>query len=67
MAQPPANLTREHVASLVEEARVQKKSKKAHVRARIEEQFPQYVGMTVRRNGRSYDAIDLLISDVDSY
>lgn len=67
MPRPGDNITREQIAGYIEEARVQKKNKQTHVQAKLEADFPGLVGQTVRRNGREYDAIQLLLSDVGSY
>jgi hypothetical protein len=60
-------ITRSEVHALVEEARAQKKNKAAHVRGRLEEQYPDLKGQTVRRNGFTYDAIEYLMGDIESY
>jgi len=58
---------RSEILDYIEDARVKKKAKKAHVRAKIEELHPQLVGKTVRRNGVVYDIIELLLDDLESY
>lgn len=59
--------TREIILAYIEEARQRKQSKAKFVRARLEEDFPELVGKTVTRGGKTHDVIDYLISDIGAY
>lgn len=61
------DLTREEIFTLVEEARAQHKNRATHVRQRLEALHPELMGQTLRRNGRTYNAIDYILGDIDSY
>ena len=63
----PESLLREEVFELVEEARAQNKHKVNHVKSKLESRYPELIGKTIRRNGKSYNAIDYLLGDIGSY
>lgn len=52
---------------MVEDARDRRKNKANHVRSLVEAQYPELVGKRIKRGAQTYDAIDYLIDDLDSY
>lgn len=60
-------LKRDDIADFIDDSRKKKKNKKNHVRDKVEENFPELVGKTIRRNNRTYNAIDYLLEDLESY
>lgn len=65
MARPGPS--REEIFAFVGDAKAKKKNKKTHVKGLVEEAFPELKGAKVRRNGQAYDALEYLLSDLDTY
>lgn len=59
--------TRAEIAVFVSEARAQRKNRATHVRSQLEKLHPELVGKMIRRNGNSYNAIDYILGDLNSY
>ena len=63
----PDRVTREEIFAIVEDARSKNKNKKTHVRAELVKRYPDLEGQTIRRNGHTYNVLDYLLDDVESY
>jgi len=61
------DIPREVVYEWVQDAREEKIKRAVYVRDRVNEEYPEFAKATIKRGPDTVNALDYLISDLDSY
>lgn len=62
-----SDIPREVVHKWILEARTKRKKREDYVRERIAEEYPHFLTEEVKRGANTFNALEYLVSDLDSY